>query len=138
LPAGIPKAVRDVVLRALDRDPRSRWPSAEAMGAAAATAALGHPDLPPHRAHPASDLAIAPAYSPGAFEQVTSQCRRAVTPIPATRVLAAAHPSTTARRQAWPGVPAMSDRRSWRVGSVDPASLQDRYIWPACTRCYTV
>ena len=42
LPPGIPKAVRDVVMRALDRDPRSRWLSAEAMGAAAA-AAIGHP-----------------------------------------------------------------------------------------------
>jgi serine/threonine-protein kinase len=39
LPPDIPKAVRDVVMRALDRDPRSRWLSAEAMGAAAATAA---------------------------------------------------------------------------------------------------
>jgi serine/threonine-protein kinase len=38
LPPHIPDAVRQVVMRALARDPRSRWLSAEAMGAAAATA----------------------------------------------------------------------------------------------------
>jgi eukaryotic-like serine/threonine-protein kinase len=42
LPPHIPKAVRHVVMRALDRRPQSRWASAEAMRAAAATAVPGH------------------------------------------------------------------------------------------------
>ena len=43
LPPHFPEAVRHVVQRALGRDHRARWPSAEAMGAAAAAAAIGHP-----------------------------------------------------------------------------------------------
>jgi len=68
LPESLPGSVRQVVMRALARDPDDRWPSAHAMAEAATQAARGLPGSPwvgiaPVRravAHPAPTAALPP------------------------------------------------------------------------------
>ncbi|MET7425518.1 protein kinase [Dactylosporangium sp. NPDC005555] len=46
LPSDVPLAVRDVVVRALEKDPADRWPSGAALAAAARQAMVAEPTVP--------------------------------------------------------------------------------------------
>ena len=65
--AGVPKALEDVVLRAMARDPDDRYPSAAAFRAALLAAGRGAPAEP---------LSIAPSRAPGGDSTVATQAPR--------------------------------------------------------------
>jgi serine/threonine-protein kinase len=118
LPRDVPPAVRDIVLRAMAKEPTDRWPSAAHLSAVARRAAAGGPTAAPSSPAPPSQSGPAPAPAAGeeagtAVADGPGRYRRGAAPVVPVQFATPAETRAVPLPGRVPGQLPVRDRPSW-------------------------